>query len=70
MVGDDERNSMWHDTQDILRAERVEESVEKVTLISEELPSQDIGGDDESVAGCHFFLDLGKVPQSAAASVA
>ncbi|KAH9322927.1 hypothetical protein KI387_017566, partial [Taxus chinensis] len=49
--GEEDNDLEWHDTQEILQAERAEQSAERVTLVSEELPSQDLGGEDESVAG-------------------
>ncbi|KAH9302607.1 hypothetical protein KI387_014190, partial [Taxus chinensis] len=45
-------------------------SAERVTLVLEEPPSQDLGGEDESVAVCYVVLDMGGAHQSAAASVA
>ncbi|KAH9290693.1 hypothetical protein KI387_034810, partial [Taxus chinensis] len=50
-------------------AERVEQSAERVTLVSEELLSQDLGGDGEAVAGCHAAPDVGEGHQSVAVSV-
>ncbi|KAH9309153.1 hypothetical protein KI387_037064, partial [Taxus chinensis] len=35
-------NPKWHDSQEILQAERVEQSVEMETLVSEELTAQDL----------------------------
>ncbi|KAH9316552.1 hypothetical protein KI387_025179, partial [Taxus chinensis] len=58
------------DTQDIMQAERVEWSAERVTLVSEEPLSQGHGGEDESVAECYIALVTGVAPQSAAASMA
>ncbi|KAH9310247.1 hypothetical protein KI387_044192 [Taxus chinensis] len=59
----------WHDTQDIMQAERAEQSAERVTLVSEEPLSQG-HGEDESVAGRYVAPATGAAPQSAAASVA
>ncbi|KAH9311512.1 hypothetical protein KI387_026547, partial [Taxus chinensis] len=47
--GEEDSDPNWHDTQDILQAERVEQSVERVTLASEEPFYQGLGGEDESV---------------------
>ncbi|KAH9313243.1 hypothetical protein KI387_028278, partial [Taxus chinensis] len=47
--GGEDSDPEWHDTQEILQAERAEQSAERVTLVSEELPSQDLGREDESV---------------------
>ncbi|KAH9319447.1 hypothetical protein KI387_021216, partial [Taxus chinensis] len=46
--GEEDNDPEWHDTQDILQAERVKQSAERVTLVSEEMASQDLGGEDES----------------------
>ncbi|KAH9291019.1 hypothetical protein KI387_044148 [Taxus chinensis] len=59
----------WHDTQEILQVERAEQSVERVTLVSEELLLQDLGGEDESMVGCHVVPDVGRGHQSVALSV-
>ncbi|KAH9306234.1 hypothetical protein KI387_010638, partial [Taxus chinensis] len=48
--------------------ERAEQSVERVTLVSEEPLSQGHGGEDESVAGRHVAPATGAAPQLAAAS--
>ncbi|KAH9329436.1 hypothetical protein KI387_001544, partial [Taxus chinensis] len=66
----DDSDPEWHDTQDIMQAEREEQSAERETLVSEEPLSQGRGGEDESVAGHHVSLTIGVAPQSAAASVA
>ncbi|KAH9330235.1 hypothetical protein KI387_002343, partial [Taxus chinensis] len=58
----------WHDTQDIMQAERAEQSVERVTLVLEEPLSQG-HGEDESVAGRYVAPTTGAAPQSAATSV-
>ncbi|KAH9303229.1 hypothetical protein KI387_014812, partial [Taxus chinensis] len=68
--GEEDSDPEWHDTQEILQAERAEQSAERVTLVSEEFPSQDLGGEDESVVGCYVAPDTGGGHQSAAASVA
>ncbi|KAH9330064.1 hypothetical protein KI387_002172, partial [Taxus chinensis] len=60
----------WHDTQDIMQAERAEQSAEKDTLVSEEPLSQGYGGEDESVTGKHVAPATGAAPQSATASTA
>ncbi|KAH9315672.1 hypothetical protein KI387_024299, partial [Taxus chinensis] len=57
----------WHDTQDIMQVERVEQSAERDTLVSEEPLSQGHGGEDESVAGRHVAPATGVAPQSAVA---
>ncbi|KAH9291921.1 hypothetical protein KI387_042891, partial [Taxus chinensis] len=66
----DDSDPEWHDTQDILQAERAEQSAERETLASEEPLSQGHGGEDESVAGRHVAPTTGAAPQSAAASAA
>ncbi|KAH9318723.1 hypothetical protein KI387_020492, partial [Taxus chinensis] len=66
----DESDPEWHDTQDILRVEREEQSAERETVASEEPLSRGHGGDDESVTGCHVAPTTGAAPQSAAASAA
>ncbi|KAH9295683.1 hypothetical protein KI387_039271, partial [Taxus chinensis] len=38
--GEEDSDPEWHDTQDILQAERAEQSAERVTLVSEEPLSQ------------------------------
>ncbi|KAH9296213.1 hypothetical protein KI387_039801 [Taxus chinensis] len=68
--GGDDSDPEWHDTQEILQAERVERSTERVTLVSEELLSRDPGGDGESVAGHHISPDVGEGHQSVVALVA
>ncbi|KAH9323972.1 hypothetical protein KI387_043913 [Taxus chinensis] len=64
----DDSDPEWHDTQDIMQAERAEQSTEKDTLVSEEPLSQGHGGEDESVVGQHVAPGIGAAPQSAAAS--
>ncbi|KAH9302489.1 hypothetical protein KI387_014072, partial [Taxus chinensis] len=64
----DDSDPEWHDTQDILQAERAKQSAERETLASEEPLSQGYGGEDESVAGRHVAPTTGAAPQSAAAS--
>ncbi|KAH9289143.1 hypothetical protein KI387_033260, partial [Taxus chinensis] len=51
-------------------AERVEQSAERETLVSEEFPSQVVGGEDESIVGCYVDPRTGGGHQLAAASVA
>ncbi|KAH9291498.1 hypothetical protein KI387_043311, partial [Taxus chinensis] len=51
-------------------AERAEQSTERVTLVSEEFLSQDLGGDGESVAGHHIAPDVGEGHQSVETLVA
>ncbi|KAH9304853.1 hypothetical protein KI387_009257, partial [Taxus chinensis] len=55
--GEENSDPEWHDTQDILQVERAEQSAERVTLVSEEPPSQDLCGEDESIAGCYVVPD-------------
>ncbi|KAH9326645.1 hypothetical protein KI387_006823, partial [Taxus chinensis] len=66
----DDSDPEWYDTQDIMQAERAEQSAERETLVSEEPLSQGHGGEDESVAGRHVAPTTGAAPQSAAASAA
>ncbi|KAH9320053.1 hypothetical protein KI387_021822, partial [Taxus chinensis] len=47
--GEEDNDPEWHDTQDILQAERAKQSVERVTLVSEEPLSQGLDGEDESI---------------------
>ncbi|KAH9295738.1 hypothetical protein KI387_039326, partial [Taxus chinensis] len=67
--GEEDSDPEWHDTQEILQAERVEQSAERVTLVSEEFPSQELGREDESVAGRYVTPDIGGGHQSAASSM-
>ncbi|KAH9326642.1 hypothetical protein KI387_006820, partial [Taxus chinensis] len=68
--GEEDSDPEWHDTQDILQVERAEQSVERVTLVSEEPLSQGLGGEDESIVGRYVAPGIGGVHQSAVASVA
>ncbi|KAH9308561.1 hypothetical protein KI387_036472, partial [Taxus chinensis] len=40
--GEEDSDPEWHDTQEILQAERVEKSAKRVTPVSENSPSQDL----------------------------
>lgn len=67
--GEEYSDPELHDTQEILQAKREEQSAERVTLVSEELLSQDLRREDESMVGCHVVPDIGQGHQSVTASV-